>query len=222
MGCKSMLLGGAMILALSGAAGAQQTAPSTNTAPAATQTAPAQSSNTSGTESTSTPTKHATHHARHHHARHMSRTASLHSPSTPAEKRQTNDLNRQQLQAAESAASQPAGTPASYNQPQQGEMGTGNSQQPQGAAPGTEPGSTSNMQPATGTQQPPGAQPGNSGPYYQQPQNGGGEPGPSYMSAPGANGPVGSSGNPTTPADQNGPSPGTTTPQPSNPPGPSS
>jgi len=256
MRCKSLLLGGAMALALTGAAFAQAASGADpNSQPAAQSQATPQSSDTSATgTSTSQTSKPATHHMRHHMHHHAARTASLHAPSSPAEKQQTNELNQQQLQMATAAANQsarvpgsqaangangpainrsgahPAGTPAGYTQDQngtpQGSMQSGTYTQPSGAAaPGSEPGNAAysrpspNGQPATGSQAAPGSEPGNAGPYYQQPQGGGSEPGPSYMSAPGANGPIGAPGNPTTPTDQNAPQPNQ---NPPNQPGPSS
>lgn len=201
MRCKSMLLGGAMVLALSVAAFAQGTSGSdqTNGSPTAAQPTSGQFSGTSPT-STSESTTPAAHRHRHHVHR-TTREAYLHGPSTPAERRETYDLNKQQLQQAESAA----------NQRPPGEMTTSGSAMNGGAQPAS--GSpTSYTAPQNGAQ--PG--PGNAGPYYQQPQNNGTEPGPSYMSAPGANGPVGAPGNPATPADQNGPTPNGSNGQPSN------
>jgi hypothetical protein len=59
------------------------------------------------------------------------------------------------------------------------------------------------MQPGNGTytqpQGAPGTQPSNTG-FEPQNQN---EPAPSYMTAPGANGPPAAAGTPTTPTDQN-------------------
>jgi hypothetical protein len=255
MRCKSLLLGGAMVLALSGAAFAHG-APNAdqNSQPAAqqSQSAPQPSDTTNQGTSTSQTTKHMMHHAWHHVHR-GTRTASLHEPSTPAEKRQTFDLNKQQLQMAQAAAnqgsqtaanaqtgmkgqgsmmqgstmnqngSQPAGTPSAYTS-QQGEaqpgMQPGTYSQPSGAAPGAEPGNAAySQQQGTSGQSTTGSSGAQTVPYTPQPQNGTAEPGPSYMSAPGANGPVGAPGNPTTPADQNGPTPSQ---NPPNHPGPSS
>jgi hypothetical protein len=63
------------------------------------------------------------------------------------------------------------------------------------------------MQPGNaGYQQPQGSQSGQSPNGYKTvPQDN--EPGPSYMSAPGAEGPVGSQGNPVTTTDQKGATP---------------
>jgi len=187
MRCKPILLSGAIVLALSGGAMAQQGTPSTDqmngSQPGAQSTAPAdQAAPASDTETTKHQTMH--HHYRHH-MHHNTKTASLHSSSTSGEKRQTFDLNRQQLQANGSG-----GTPAGYMGGQSG-MQSG----------GMQPGNAGYTQPmGTQTQ---GNQPGNASP--EQPQNSPGEPGTSYMSAPGADGPVGAAGNPTTPSDQNGP-----------------
>jgi len=210
MRCKSMLLGGAVILALSGAAYAQgSTGDQSNPSQPAAQSTTDQPSDTSTSGSGTSTTSHAKHHYRHH-MRHSTKTASKDGPSTPAEKRQTDDLNKQQLQMAQSGgdqgqmnnnqmangangstAGQSTMQPGAYTQPQQG------------AAPGSEPGNAAYSQPAGGSTSTGGSQ----------------APGSPDMSAPATNAPVGAPANPATPADQNAPpsaQPGST-----NPPGPS-
>jgi hypothetical protein len=96
MRCKSLLLGGAMVLALSGAAGAQDgSSLGQNSQPAA------QSQQSSDTSTTKTPAKHVTHRVLHHARHHVQHTASVHIRTTPAERVETNDLNREQLYSAQ-------------------------------------------------------------------------------------------------------------------------
>jgi len=96
MRCKSLLLGGAMALALSGAAAAQ-VGSSLGQSP---QPA-AQSQQSSDTSTTKTPAKHVTHRVLHHARGHVQHTASVHMRATPAERVETYDLNRDQLYSAQ-------------------------------------------------------------------------------------------------------------------------
>lgn len=82
---KSVLLGGAVALALAGAGIAQ---PATDTSPS---------------KQTQTHSAKTVHHYRHH-MRHHVRTAALHPVSSPAERRATQDLNMQQVQTAQYGA----------------------------------------------------------------------------------------------------------------------
>ena len=96
MRCKSLLLGGALALALSGAAFAQAGSdPDENSQPA---TQSQQSSNASATKP---PSEHAMRHVRHRVVHHVLHTASVHVRTTPAERVETNDLNRDQLYSAQ-------------------------------------------------------------------------------------------------------------------------
>jgi len=154
---------------------------------------------------------------------HHTKTAGLHAASSPAEKAATNQLNEQQLQGGAMQATS-AGSGQSVGNSQTGTSATGaqpGSENIPGnatyAQPGAQPGSENNPSNAMYTQPQgsPGAQPGNTG--YEQPQNSSGEPTPGYATEPGANGPAGAQGNPTTPTEQNQ----NTTPPPANQPGPS-
>ncbi|HEX4158204.1 MAG TPA: hypothetical protein VHY79_06990 [Rhizomicrobium sp.] len=101
MRCQLILLGGAMALALSGAAFAQGSGSAQNSQPVAQSQ---QSSDTSATDKSGSQTsKHMTHHMRHHMRRHVLRTASAHMRVTPAERAETNNLNREQLRAVQYA-----------------------------------------------------------------------------------------------------------------------
>ena len=82
---KSILLGGAVALALAGAGIAQ---PATDTSPS---------------KQRQIHTAKTVHHYRHH-MRHHAPTAALHAVSNPAERRATRDLNLQQLQTAQYGA----------------------------------------------------------------------------------------------------------------------
>jgi hypothetical protein len=233
-----MLFGGAVALALSGAAYAQTqpSAPQANPGTDQINAGAAGTGAASTTTSTSTTTTTTTHHHYHHHyyhhhyTHHHAKTASRRT-SSAGEKQATRELNRQQLQGGTMQATSaggsegqmnnmPAsGTPTGYTAPQTGS---------QPATPtGTQPANPPSNAPSSATYtQPQGSQsmqPGNAG--YQQPQSPNGyqtvpqdsQPG-AYMSAPGANGPAGSQGNPVTPTDQKGPTP----PDNSSNPGPSS
>src|SRR5947209_11108078 len=128
MTCRTMLLGGAMALALSGAAFAQaqqtspQATPGTDQINAGSATGAQTTTGNEATTSTGSMTKSSTHHGHHHYRHHMhhhmrtaslhhhNRMASSHHASTPAERQATQNLNQQQLN----------GTPAGYTAPQGG------------------------------------------------------------------------------------------------------
>jgi hypothetical protein len=103
MRCKAILLGGAVALALSGAAFAQGSDSGQNSQPTAQSQ---QSSDISATDkSASQTTKHVTRHVRHHMRHRVLHTASAHMRMrvTPAERAETNNLNREQLRAVQYA-----------------------------------------------------------------------------------------------------------------------
>ena len=222
---KTMLLGGAVALALSGAAyaQAQQTAPQAT--PGTDQTnaaAPAATQPTTGNEAATPTTKTSTHHRhyRHHVQRHM-RTAMLrhhkrYTGSSAGEREATRNLNQQQLQGGAMQATSAGGNmgnmndqgtgpgaPAGYTPPPNGAPPAPNMQPTPNANP---PGNANYTQPATGAPNPP------SNATYTQPQGSPGmQPGNAGYQQPGPNGAP-----PAPPADQ------TTTPPPSSNPGPSS
>ena len=115
MRCKTMLLGGAVALALSGAATtsfAQTASPTTNQINAGQQPAQATTDQSSQSQATSTQTS-TKHHARHHMHHRTHTASSQHAPSSPGEKRTTAQLNDQQLNGQagpQSAQSMPANT----------------------------------------------------------------------------------------------------------------
>ena len=94
MRCKSLLLGGAIALVASGAAFAQgATTSDQNSKPAA--------QSQQSTDSAKTPAKRVTHRVLHHVSHRVQLTASVHMRATPAERVETNDLNRDQLYSAQ-------------------------------------------------------------------------------------------------------------------------
>src|SRR5437016_2835167 len=163
MRCRTMLLGGAVALALSGAAYAQAQQASPPATPGTDQinagSAVGTQATGQGTMSNTTTTKSSTHHRHHyrHHVHHHMKTASsLHHPSTPAERQATQNLNQQQMQGGSMQnTAQPAGSNMNMQQP-----GNAGYTQPQGAQPqGTQPQGT----------QPQGTQP--QGTMENQPSN---------------------------------------------------
>jgi hypothetical protein len=114
---RSILLGGAIALALAGAGVAQQASDKTST----DQTQPMDKTQSNGQAQPDQDAAKTVHHYRHH-ARHHIRTAMLHRPSTPTERRATAQLNQQQLQMAGPQYAQgpgyaPAPQPAAYPAP---------------------------------------------------------------------------------------------------------
>lgn len=113
---RSILLGGAIALALAGAAAAQQASDKTSTDQAQSMDK-TQSNDQAKPDQTSAT---AVHHYRHHVRRHIRtamlhrHTAMAHRPSTPIERRATAQLNQQQLQMTGYA---PAPQPAAYSRP---------------------------------------------------------------------------------------------------------
>jgi ribulose kinase len=94
---KSILLGGAMALALAGAGFAQQAKPDDTQ-----KSDDAQSTQTQ-------PASKSMHHTRHyvrHHVYHHNHMAALHTPSSRAERQETRDLNLRQAQYGASAQTQ--------------------------------------------------------------------------------------------------------------------
>jgi hypothetical protein len=228
-----MLFGGAVALALSGAAYAQTqpSAPQANPGTDQINAGAAGTGAASTTTSTSTTTTTTTHHHYHHHyyhhhyTHHHAKTASRRT-SSAGEKQATRELNRQQLQGGTMQATSAGGSPEQMNnmpansaQPASGpQPGTVNANPPSNApsnATYTHPQGSQGNAPSNATYtQPQGSAPSPNG-YQTVPQDS--QPG-AYMSAPGANGPAGSQGNPVTPTDQKGPTP----PDNSSNPGPSS
>jgi len=215
-----MLLGGAVALALSGAAYAQAQQTSPQATPGTDQinagSAAGTQTTTGNTPSATTKTVRHVHHVVHHHRVHVktamirrrhggTRTASaLHGPSTPAERAATRSLNEQQLQGGAMmntgnmapAGGQPApGTPAGYSAPQ-----TGPQPGPQAPPPGSE---NNNMPSNTNYSAPPGSEnapPSNA--TYSQPQGSPGvQPGNAGYQQPTA--PAATPPPPPPPADQN-------------------